>query len=183
MNIPQLDLVIGKDNFRPQLQVALVTKEYTYATTAHVLVRHNTSVLFDEEFIKSLPKEGIGLTVEIIKAIRKKTVIALEIGVFETIILKSIDKKKYPDMIFRLPDISNFNFPNYEKVIVSEKDSKPLDHIAFNPRLLGNAIKALATDTDLVRVFFTEDTKAILIRPKDSVIYSDSLAILMPVIF
>lgn len=181
MNFPQLHLVIGKNDFRPQFEVALVTKKYTYATDAYALVRHNTEVLFDEAFINSLPEKGIGLTAEMIKTLRKKTIVSVKL-LGQRIALRSSDIKKYPDMIFELPDISEFVFPDYEKVIISDDQIKPLHRISFNPEFLSNVLKALATDTNIANVFFSEETKAILIRPNRSELYSKSLAILMPAI-
>ena len=72
--IPKIHECLSNDELRPVLNYALVTKEHTVATDAHLLVVHSTPELFDKEFVKAIPEEGMLLGGDALREMAKKTV-------------------------------------------------------------------------------------------------------------
>jgi len=184
MKFPHLYRVVDKSNFREELQYALVKQDYTYATDAHVLVRHNTSSLFDDVFISHIRKEGIPLNYQILKAICLSSIVSVDLkdtlyspGI---ITLKSKDDYRYPNLEFCLKFASMMKFPDFEKVLFKEENAKPLDKIRIKPELLHNAAMAMDPELPILGLYFQDITKSILIKPKLDSDYYGAVGVIMP---
>jgi len=179
MKFPHLHLIVGSKEYREGLKYALVKKDFTIAANAHILVKHPTSNLFDETFINSLPEKGIPLNNQILKSICLAKVIGIELF-GPVLILKSADRSKYPELSFDLPDVDYIKFPNHDKVLFKEEDAMPLMRIAIKPELFLKAAMAIDPEYPFLQMFFVEETKAILIKPKTSSEYFGAVGVVMP---
>jgi hypothetical protein len=181
MKFPELYRIVTDKNFKEELTFALVKKDFTYATDSHVLIKHLTSKLFDEEFIKSLPNQGIGLNHNILKAICNKNIYNVAFESQDIIFLVSKDARLYPEMQFILPDIISIRFPDYNKVLFDEENAQPLKRITINPGLLYKAVMAIDPEWPYLNMYFQTDEKAILIKPKICSDYFGAVGVIMPV--
>ncbi|MFA5432913.1 MAG: hypothetical protein WC319_08585 [Candidatus Paceibacterota bacterium] len=185
MKIPALHLAISDGDIRPALESVWVGKEDTVATDAHILVVHKTKTLFGEEFANSVPEEGVRLTRRIIIDIRKKDVSEVKLSDDKTMITLLPDFRFshiLPTIGYKLPkDIPAM--PDYKKVIPKKEESKPIDAIKFNTRLIDNLSKALlpGTGKGFVVFHFRSNNLGCLVIPKDVEDgYEDSYAVIMP---
>lgn len=185
MKIPALHYAISEEGLRPALESVWVGKEDTVATNGHILVIHKTKVLFGEEFANSVPKEGIRLTRRMIIDIRKREVEEVRLSEDKTMItlLPSIMLSHLlPTIGYKLPkDIPAML--DYKKVIPKKAESKPIDAIKFNTRLIDNLSKALlpGTGKGFVVFHFRSNNLGCLVIPKDVEDgYEDSYAVIMP---
>lgn len=179
MKFPHLYRIVNNREFREELKHALVKRDFTYATDAHVLVRHKTELLFDDVFISNIPDKGIMLNHNILKAICAKTIIQAELF-GPVLILKTKDRSRFPELSFDLPDADYVKFPEYEKVLYTEEEAMPLKRILLNPELLHKAALAVDPELPFLHLYFKEESKAILIKPKISSDYFGAVGVVMP---
>lgn len=179
MKFPQLYRIVCEKNFREELRYAVVKKDFTYATDSHVLVRHETSKLFDDVFISKIPAEGVALNHHILKALCLRSVIRAELFRVE-IVLHTKDKSKNPQMCFDLPRIEFLKFPDFNKVLWNETDAKPLKQIIINPVLLHKACLAIDPELTYLKMYFQSEERSILIKPKLDSDYFGAVGVIMP---
>jgi hypothetical protein len=180
MKFPHLYRITNSREYREELRHCLVKKDFTIATDSHVLVKHPTKNLFDEVFIDALPVNGIALNHFILKAICLTKISSVELF-GPVLILKSEDRSRYAEMSFDLPDVDYIKWPDYNKVLFTEEEALPLKRITINPVLLHKAVMAMDPEYPFLNMYFKEEMKAILIKPK---IYSDyfgAVGVIMPV--
>jgi hypothetical protein len=157
---------------------AFVTKEFTYASDAHILVRHNTEEIFNPEFCKDIPEQGIYIPSYVLKMIPQSKVIRLLLisGATQIRLLR----KDY-SLIFDLPKIDDMGkYPDADKLLDSDDPVKPLKEIALNPTLLHNLIQAMGHN-GTVRMKFKGADKNIICSPNtDACDYPSVKALIMP---
>lgn len=182
MKFPHLYRVVNVKDIREEFNYALVKQDFTYATDAHILVRHKTNLLFDDVFISNIPKQGIMLNHFILKALCTKNVIRAELF-GQVLILRSKNKSKYPDLSYELPDHLFDKFPDYEKVIYNEEDAMPIKCILLTPELLHKAALAIDPELPFLHLYFKDARKGILVKPRLASDYFGAIGIVMPYVW
>jgi DNA polymerase III sliding clamp (beta) subunit (PCNA family) len=178
MKFPKLDLVCSNDDLRPAFSHVKVEKEFTFATDAHVLVRHNTSELFDESFLLSIPEEGLMIPKRAISLMRKNVTTNISLS----------DDKKMIQLYQKDGSIISYRcsiqekFPDANKLFPKKEDTKPLNEIVLSAYLLYNLAQAMGCETPILHLRFYEPTKAILVTPNQNSDYFSVIGIIMPAI-
>lgn len=173
MKLPELDLACGF--MRPALHCIKVTQEFTYASDAHIAVKHKSSEIFKELFIESIPEEGILIPANAFKIARKKT----------TKNIKLSDDKKHlqlfqedgSEVIYSLP---NDNYPDIDQILPDKQQCVELKEIALNPTLLARLGKAMGKDNEPLHLSFFGATKTILCDCNGHGDYYSAIGIIMP---
>lgn len=188
MDFPKLYSVIAKvDELRPCFNAALVKKDETFISEGHIMIIHKTVELFDEEFTNAVPKEGLALEYNVLKAICQKSVRNVSLSDDKkTIILhpeKSLSFRKNPEMRFNLDPVETYHFPNYKSVLPAIKDMVIIDSIALSVLKLKVIYEALGSREGKMKLSFFGNEKAVLIEPtlSDSSV-SGSKALIMPIL-
>jgi hypothetical protein len=184
MKFPHLYRVIADDNLREAMTVAYVTKTKTYATNAHVMAIHQTEKIFDQAFVESLPKEGLALPVNILKAICLRSVSSVTLSENKKVIILHGNNWTDPTLHFNLTDASVYKFPEYEKVMFTEKDAQELKDICVSTKLLGDLMKALDPyGPQFLKMFFSTSDKAILCKLKIDSDFYGAEGVIMPAMY
>ena len=186
MNIPSIDRVVSDDDLRPAIQYALVKKDHTVVSDAHILIVHHTASIFGQEFADSLPDEGIRLSKRIIRDIKKTDVNSIVLSDDKTMIsLLPHDRKIYelPVIAYKLPKYIP-DFPDYMKVVPTPDDTHAIDKIKFNATLLETLGKALFPcywNNRFMIFHFRSNTSGVLVIPStDDDSIKKSYAVIMP---
>jgi len=175
MNLPKLDLATCNDELRPMLSCIKITKKYTYASDAHIAVRHNSSELFPEDFIELLPEQGILLPRKSFQIMRKRETIGFKL---------SLDNKKIQlyqsdgsEIVYPLLD--DANYPSVDHLIPEREKCTELKQIALNPKLLTTLSDALGS-AGILHLWFYGEAKAILCDCNGNGDYFGAIGIIMP---
>lgn len=177
MKFPKLYLAVA-DDFLPVMSHAYVTKEFTYASDRHILVRHRTEEIFNTEFCKDIPEQGVFIPYHVLKMIpQAKTIKVLLLN--NATQIKLLRKDYNP--IFDLPKIDDLGkYPDADKLLNSNDPTQPLEEIALNPALLHNLIQAM-DPSSTVRMKFKGANKNIICSPNtDAPDYPSVKALIMP---
>lgn len=153
----KLHLICGKDNFRPNMNHVLVTKEYCVATNAHVLGAIPTYQIFAEESEK-IPESGILIHSEDWKKISDSTMTNLVVG-NDTI--EIIYRKKPSGLIKFHTNGKDYTFPNWKAVVPDKVDKEEftINAIRLNLKLGSLLQDALGGNTLILQ--FESDKKAV----------------------
>ena len=184
--IPKIYECLGKDPHRPIFDYALITKEHTVATDAHIMVVHKTSELFEKDFVAHIPEEGMLLGGDALRDMAKKDV--------EQIILNKQSDKSLPKnnitvlhrkggkAIFEVREHGGLdNFPNWSGVMPKIEDNTTVMAIGIDARKLLRLQNALATETAGLKCYFTGESGAILCYPTNvDTQYPSAVGIIMP---
>lgn len=164
MKFPRIDLCCDADNtYRPVLTLVKVEKYYTYASDAHICIRHRTSEIFHETFYNVLPDEGIYIPKKAIKLLREKNTLNISLSDDKQWI--TLHRKDGAKITYSCENKTGSDYPKADSVFPSKKDCQPLDQIALNPDLLYKLSRGMETKT--VHIRFYEPTKAILACPNN----------------
>ena len=162
MKFPKLYLAVSYDWLQPVMSHAYVTKEFTYASDAHILVRHRTEEIFNPVFCKDIPEQGVYIPPYVLKMIHQSKVIGLLLINNATQI--KLIRKDY-NLTFDLPKADDLGkYPDADKLLNSDDPVQPLDEIALNPTLLHNLIQAM-NHNSIVRMKFKGANKNIICSP------------------
>lgn len=178
MKFPKLYLAVSDDFLRPVMSHAYVTKEFTYASDAHILVRHRTEEIFNPEFCKDIPEQGVYIPSYVLKMIHQSKVIGLLLINNATQI--KLLRKDY-NLTFDLPKADDLGkYPDADKLINGNDPVQPLEEIALSPTLLHNLIQAI-DHSSTVRMKFKGANKNIICSPNtDAPDYPSVKALIMP---
>ena len=182
--IPKIYECLADDALRPAMSYALVTREKTAASDAHILVVHSTKELFGPEFVKSIPEEGFMFTRELLVDLAKLSAQQIEY-LEETKQIKVTHFPKGKEPANRYFDIKKQNmftgkYPDFEKVLPKDK-LKPLESICFNPAILVRLTKAMTIGGDKVRLKFRSPPHAIVCEALSNQEYPSCIGIIIPV--
>jgi len=177
MKFPKLYLVCDAWELRPQFQYAKVDKEFTIATNAHIIVKHKTSELFKDDFVDSLPENGIMIHANAIKLICKSSTVKISL---------SDDKN---NIQLHQKDLSwiSYNcqpglpFPSTDSLFPELDKCQPLKEIALSANLLFNLAEGMGVRTKILHLYFYEPTKAILVKANNPDEYFSVIGLIMPV--
>lgn len=155
MKFPKLHLICSTDELRPAMMCVQVDKEYTFASDAHILVRHRTSEIFKEDFIQSLPDTPILIPGRCFKFVCQKATTKVSL---------SDDKNHFhihrADGSIISYRLVNENYVNASSVIPDPKDCQPLKEIGINSLLLNRLSEGLGCDIPILKLMFFNQRKA-----------------------
>lgn len=183
--LPHIYECLAKDSLRPAMERALITRDKTVVTDAHILIEHSSLELFDQEFLDQLPKDGIFLGKEALQDLAKKDVYTVRF-LEDVKIIEVTHKNKYGQAHKRyyeaLPvDSVDYKFPNYEVVFPgSDKKKQDISSIGLNPVLLARLYKAMGKCRGVYFTFYG-DTTSILCKPAGGD-YLHCRGIIMPIL-
>lgn len=172
----KLNLITAKDDLYESMQYVKVTKKETVATNAHVLAIIPTSEIFDEEFIKDIPDDGL-----LIHADDWKKMLQFDTAEWKTkgSVIKLCHSKKRNVLIeVEHEDDLGFKYPNYESVIPQEYGSN-VEDLRLNPKYLHDLQQAL--NADGVQMLFPKKGQGIKVMPVEGVTESEAYGIIMPI--
>ena len=184
--IPKIYECLGKDPHRPIFDYALVTKEHTVATDAHIMVVHKTSELFDKDFVAHIPEEGMLLGGDALREMAKKTaqfiVFNREAGTAKGLGTITVLHTKGGKAIFEPETQEKIGtFPNWSGVMPKIEDNTTVMAIGIDARKLLRLQNALATETAGLKCYFTGESRAILCYPTNAdTQYPSAVGIIMP---
>ena len=175
MKFPKLHLVCANDDLRPAMTHAKVNKDFTFASDTHVLVRHKTSEIFKDDFIASLPENGIMIPRRAIALMVKTAIIRVSL----TDDKKSIQLHQLDGSIITYK-CADMNYPDANSIIPDLKDIKPVDKIGLSSTLLDRLADGLGCDIPILHLNFFGQDKAIYVTSPHSD-YEGAIGIIMPV--
>ena len=175
--IPKIYECLGKDQLRPVLEYAFITKKKTCATDAHVLIAYDTEELFGQEFVDALPDEGILLNETALQDMAKKDANSITFnGKIEVQHLGRSPHKAYFD--YKTQE-SVGTYPDFESVIPKKEDGEPVPHIGVNAKDLLRLQNAMGPGVKGVACYFTGISRAIIVEPLNTD-YKSITAIIIP---
>lgn len=160
--IPKIHECLSKNELTPVLNYALITKEHTVATDAHILVAHKTSELFDKDFVEAIPEEGMLLGGDALREMAKKTVLSITFNEGTINVLH----KKGGKAIFEPETQQKIGtFPDWRPVIPKMEDNMLVMAIGIDAKKALRLQNALGIDEPGMKCYFTGESKAILCKP------------------
>lgn len=184
--LPKLSEVVAKDELRPQMCHAYMTKKYIFASDAHVLVRLNTKAHFTAETIELIPSQGVFLDVYTLRALQKNNidsvgVVHLGFAHLIEIIYHSGEHVFYPWKT--VADVGQ-TYPKCDSIIheVCDPDSRvEVDQLSFKAQLMLKLQRGLG-DSDGINCYFNGLSRGIYVLPMDSGLVAEGrIGILMPI--
>ena len=185
--LPQIYQCLDDSDMRPAMNYALIQKDETAATNAHILVVHASSELFDAEFLESLPDDGLMVGKEALKDLSKSDIHSItfhpDMKLIEVLHVPGRvgwgSYKRYFEVKLQ-SDMSTL-FPKYKTVFPSkDKKKKDISQIGLHAGLLLRLQKAMGASSGVKMEFYGED-QSIICHPKGGD-YSFCKGIIMPVI-
>jgi hypothetical protein len=180
MKFPKLDTVCSKEGFRLFQQYVKIEKEFTFATDAHIIVRHNTEEIFKKEFFDSIPDSGIAIHWKLIKRIREIQTTKIKLSEDKKMI--ELIRKDSFNMLFRLEDVNDIKFPpNFNDFFTAKKELSQIDSIALNANLLCILAEGMGATSEIIKLEFKGQDKNIYVSLNSGGEYACALGIIMPV--
>ena len=176
MKFPKLNLVCSDDDLRPVMSHIKVEPEFTFATDAHILVRHKTSEIFKKDFVASIPEEGILIPKKAIFLMCKKTTVKISL----TEDKKQIQLHQIDGSVITYNLFFDGNYPNANLIIPDPKDCKPLVKVGLNSVLLSRLASGMNCNDPILNLLFFDQNKGVYATSPHSDYYS-AVGIIMPV--
>lgn len=180
--IPKLELIVSNDELRPVLCYVFVTKEKIAATNAHLLVQLDTNLIFDDEFISKIDKDGFFLSAKdwkIISSIKSPVMVWLDDDIISVFCIGKYGEKKSETLIKIKKGVGLY--PKWEGVF--PKEIEPVEKIGINPSLIVKLMKAVGGENhNRIEMFFHGANKVIVLKPSSELPLSRYSALIMPVI-
>lgn len=184
--IPKIHECLANDELRPAMNYALVTKEETAASDAHIMVVHRSAEIFtDPDFLEEIPEKGILIGKEALKDLALQDVHHVEyteVGGNLIIVTHAPNRgasfRRYFEVLLNGDE---YTFVDYNKVWPKKEDKQKggVESIGFNSTLLAKLEKALGATTG-VNLEFYSPMKAIVVRGKGSEEYTQAKGLIMP---
>jgi hypothetical protein len=157
-----------------------VDKEFTFASNAHILVRHKTAELFSEEFIASLPDEAILIPRKAIYLTCQK--LTKDVSLSDDKKMFQIHRTDESIISFKLP--TDLRYPNANNVIPKIGESTTIKKIGIRSSFLSILTEAMGCD--IVKLLFFGEHKAIYVTESRNSVYSEleypsAIGVIMPV--
>jgi len=176
MKFPKLHLVCATDELRPVMSCICVNKEFTFASDAHILVRHRTSEIFGDDFVASLPESSILINRKAIFLICQKATEKVSLSDDKKMI--QLHRKDESVISFKL--FTDGTYPDANKIIPDPKNMKLVDEIGINSNLLDRLSGGLGCDVPIIRIRFFDKTHAMHVT-SNYTDYASAVGIIMPV--
>jgi len=153
-DFPKIHSAAASDEMRPTMNHIWVFPEYTYASDAHILVRHRSHELFDEDFMKHVTDEGLPLSKEIIIECCKRNSTNVTIIESGKDLLAEVFYTGGKSTIFRVPNKNMLgNPPNFEAVIPELKNKEAVVAVGINGKILARLQEAMGAEHGLALTF------------------------------
>lgn len=162
MKLPRIDLACLIDNYRPVYGYINLTKDYVYATNAHIIVRHKTHEVFKDTFIETIPDNGVLIPANAWKLARNKKTTRIA---FTEDKLK-IELYQEDSSIITYGLGNHLNYVDCESVMPKKEDWTDLKEIGMTPRILNLLSDAMECST--IKLQFYGANKAMLCLPNQS---------------
>lgn len=176
MKFPKLHLVCSDDDLRPLMSHVCVDKEFTFASDAHILVRHKTSEIFEDDFVASLPKNQILINRKAVLLICQKATEKISLSDDKKMI--QLHRKDESIISFKLYE-SDKKYPDANKIIPNPKNMKPIDEIGIVSNLLDRLADGLGCYYPVLRMRFFDKMQAIYVTSTYTD-YESAVGIIMP---
>ena len=177
MKFPKLDLVCGCDDLHPVFNCVKVTKESTFATEAHIIVWHKTSEIFKDDFIQSLPDQGILIPANAIKTLRKPSSVKITLSDDKSRVI--IQQKDGSEITY--PCKNDLSYPECESLFKEPEEKQSIIKIGINADLLNRLAQAMCGTFVSIRLYFYQENKAIIVKQTTGDYYS-AKGLIMPVL-
>ena len=175
MKFPKLHLACSTDDWRPAIQCVQIGKEFTFATDAHICVRHKTSELFDQKFMESLPDDPILVPWKAFAYVIQKATESVSLSDDK----KSFQIHRKDGSIWSYRLFTDVSYVNANSVFPDPANGKPVEEIGLNSNLLDRLTDAMGCDIPIIRMKFYGDTNAILVTSKHTD-YPSASGVIMP---
>jgi hypothetical protein len=176
MRFPKLHLVCVNDDLRPHMEHICIDKEYTFASDAHILVRHRTSEIFEKVFVSSLPDTAIMIHKRAVALMCRKATVKISL----TEDKKSVQLHQLDGSVIVYKLYTDRQYPNANSIIPDLKDIKALDKIGINPSLLLRLSEGLGCNMPILHLSFFDKQKSIYVTSPHSD-YELAVGIIMPI--
>lgn len=176
MKFPKLHLACADDELCPAMECVCVGKEFTYASDAHILVRHKTSEIFDDKFVESLPENNVLIPRKAIYLMCQKLTTGVNLSDDKkSIILKRTDGSEISFKFF-----TDRSYVDAESVIPKDKNYDSVKRIGLSSNLLDRLADAMGCNQSLLQLYFYGETKSVIVKTNYSD-YESVLGLIMPV--
>ena len=184
---PKIHECLANDELRPTMCHALITSEDIVASDAHVLVWHKTKDFFDEDFIKSIPKEGILVPKPALYDLSLRSAENFGSRYFESkdkkvrmiIIRHEDDEERYFKVRLNNGEAMQ-KYPAWQKVWPTLKETEPVTSIGINPVFLAKLAKAIGSNQLHIRFHGANKAMVVFEHRGD---YENAKGLIMPAMF
>ena len=159
--LSKIENCLSKDQFRPVLNFALLTRENIIASDAHVLAVLQTKDYFSDDFVTALGDKRYLIPRAACKALAAKKV--------QNVWLKDdcLHVLNGSEQIFPLETEERIGaFPAWDRILPKMEDKLPTEQIGINPKLMVALQDAIGNEFP-VRVTFFGPTRAMLVHSTD----------------
>ncbi len=175
-NYPKIHKACAINVLRPALEYVFISKDLVKATDAYILIHHETSEVFDIEFIQTLQKNSILIhRVHFAEMTRSGCEHHKREG--------NLIKYYYRNLYHFVPcdiDGKTMTYPDTVSVFPDEKDKTKIIEIGMNPRLLSKAAEALDFESSSIKCEFSGASKPIIVKIMIGN-YPSAIALIMPI--
>lgn len=173
---PKIQNACAKDDLRPVMNYVFITKEHAVASNTHILVCHDSTELFNKDFIEKLPDHPILIHREDFSKIGGKE---CHVEIHSDNVIKVHYKKNRPVLIEYEKEDKIGKFPNYKAVIPEEFDAE-INGIGLNPEFLITLRDSITSTKNTVQLYFKGEEYAINVKIRDCE-FNNYKAIIMPI--
>ena len=174
MKFPKLHLACDVNALRPVMACVCVGKEFTFASDAHILVRHKTSEIFKDYFVNSLPEHSILIPSKAVALICKTA--TAKVSLTEDKKQIQLHQMDGSVIIYRLFEGS---YPDANSIIPDPKNLMPINEISISSHLLSVLTDAMDCPISILHLRFFSKTQAIYVTSTYSN-YHSVVGIIMP---
>jgi hypothetical protein len=175
MKLPRIDLACLIDDYRPVYGYINVTKDFIYATNAHIIVRHKTQEVFKDIFIETIPDKGMLIPANAWKLARNKKTVRIAL----TDDKLKIELYQEDSSIITYGLGNHLTFIDCESVMPKKEECSELKEIGLTPRILNLLSESMECST--LKIQFYGAAKAMLCLPNQSLnTYFGVIGICMP---
>lgn len=176
MKFPKLHLVCSNDDLRPTMSHVKIDKEFTFASDAHILVRHKTLEIFKEDFVSSLPEGGIMIPRKAVSILCQKSTSKISL----TDDKKQVQLHQMDGSVIIYKCFFDQQYPDANRIIPDKKDCQKLSEIGLSAGLLKQLSDGMGCDIPILVLRFFGASKAILCTSNHTD-YNSAIGIIMPV--
>jgi hypothetical protein len=177
--IPKIYECLSKDQLRPIMNYAFITKKKTVATDGHVLLVHDTEKIFDRDFVDALPKDGILVGETALRDMAKKTAEFIHIQDGKIRVMHK-SREGYTPVYWDYGTQEKLGtFPKWETVMPEKNGEDPPAAIGINAKLMLKLQTAFGHHCNGLKCYFNGAEKAIICEPMNAE-YNSPIGIVMP---
>lgn len=184
-SLPRLSEALAQDELRPQMSHLYVTREYIYASDAHVLVRLKTQCHFEPD---SLPYDAFYLDVYTVRSLQRENLTKVYFTKIKPnnwlICIHHIKGGIVYYPVKTDDDIGGHKYPNADPImdLARKNCTEKIEKVGLNANYVHKIQRALGAETS-IQLYFQDPNSAIYVLPSDSTLVAEGReGILMPVV-